>query len=161
MTPVAAAPALPATEIPPEAEDAFRLLAELQPADGKRDPLEPRRWVALASDGTFALLEFAGSTVRQIGPRVGFDGAVDIAAAVCSGNDRARTEPFALHALALALVGGMARKKQDEAARRRRWEAGKEGHDEMAGGAATVSPPDAVGGVPTPAASPLPAGDAA
>lgn len=142
---LADAPALPATEIPVEAENAFRLLAELTPADGERKPLDPQRWVALGPDGTFALLEFIGSVVRQIGPRVGFDGAVDIAAAVCAGGDRARTEPLALHALALALVGGYARKQQDEAA--------KQEHIEKAGGCGTVSPLDAAGDVPTPAAS--------
>jgi hypothetical protein len=153
MTYAADAPALPSTEIPPEAEDGFRLLAELQPADGRREPLEPARWVAMAADGTFALLEFAGSTVRQIGPRVGFDGATDIAAAICAGNARARTEPFALHALALALIGGVARKKHEEAARRRAYEAAREGCPQAAGAAQPAVPPDAAGAVP-PAASP-------
>lgn len=147
----------PVTEIPPEEENAFRLLAELVP-EGERKPLDPQRWIALGPDGAFALLEFVGSIVRQIGPRVGFDDAVDRAAAICSGSDRARTDPQALHALALALAGGVARKRQDEAARRRRHESAK---SEMAGGAATVSPPGAAGVVSTPAAPHAQAGSAA
>ncbi|MFA7504253.1 MAG: hypothetical protein WCZ28_06105 [Burkholderiaceae bacterium] len=149
MTPVADPKALPATEIPIEEEDAFRLLAELQ-VDGGRKPLDPERWIALAPDGTYALLEFIGSVVRQIGPRVGFDDAVDRAAAICAGNDHARTDPLALQALALALAGGVARKRQDEAARRRRHDAAK---TEMTGGG-SVSPRGAAGDVPTPAAPP-------
>lgn len=113
---------LPVTEIPREADAHWQVLACLETESGVRAAAGERH-IAMAPDGSYALLELAGGTVRQIGPRVAIDDAIDRAAAVLAGCDRARTDPVLVHALALALAAGAATKALAAAEKRRAWEA--------------------------------------
>jgi len=112
---------LPVTDIPPEADPNWHCLARLETESGVRAAAGERH-IAMAPDGSYALLELAGGAVRQIGPRVDVADAIDRAAAVLAGCDRARTDPALVHALALALAAGAATKVLASAARQRSWE---------------------------------------
>jgi hypothetical protein len=120
--------ALPAADFPPPAneniidwrsDDPFGLIThmlpgelremcEIQDGDGVQHPLKARRAVFINGSGELFLADVSGQEAVQIGQRVTFGDAGEIATAVLLGASRARTAPLCVHTLALGYMAALA-----------------------------------------------------
>jgi hypothetical protein len=86
----------------------LRQMCEIDDGDGIKHPLKCRRAVFINARGELFLADVAGQEAVQIGERVTFADAGEIAVGVLLGASRARTAPLCVHTLALGYMAVLA-----------------------------------------------------
>jgi hypothetical protein len=86
----------------------IREMCEIDDGDGIKHPLKCRRAVFVNGDGELFLADVSGQEAVQIGQRVTFGDAGEIATGVLLGASRARTAPLCVHTLALGYMAALA-----------------------------------------------------
>lgn len=86
----------------------IREMCEIDDGDGIRHPLKCRRAVFVNGAGELFLADVSGQEAVQIGERVTFGDAGEIATGVLLGASRARTAPLCVHTLALGYMAALA-----------------------------------------------------
>jgi hypothetical protein len=86
----------------------LRQMCEIDDGDGIKHPLKCRRAVFINAGGELFLADVSGDEAVQIGERVTFADAGEIAVGVLLGASRARTAPLCVHTLALGYMAALA-----------------------------------------------------